>query len=201
MSVHVTYVAPGEMPQLAADGDLAALSPLRLETGGEAAITVAEGSTPPVALTDWTDVAQRHLVLFVLIDLGGHRTLIYALGEDPVYIDGQAAFAAVLLANSPYEVRHVIRSARLAGAIQIAPAPAVRRAAATNGSCAYCSGSIEVGKPVVVCGCSAEAVVHGADEELDCWKRSTCTKCGWPLTDAEPAEGVEVSKEVDDGTS
>jgi hypothetical protein len=132
-------------------------------------------------------------LLFVLIDLGGHRTLLYVLGDDPVYLDGQETLCDVLTATSP-EQRFVIRSPRLAGAMVIMPARAIRAAAAGEGTCAYCGGVFSPGELVVTCGCSPQAVVHGADQGLDCWKRSACTSCGWPLADAEEETLQEASR-------
>ena len=201
MSAEIAYIPADQMPRLAACAGAPPSSPFRLEVGGDAAI-VAEGGDPPaIKLAHSKDADQMGDALLVLIDLGGHRTLIYVLGGDPVYVDGVGMFATVLTANSPGEGRHVIRCEGLAGAIQVGPARPIRRLAAEQRSCAYCGGSINASEALVACGCSVDAIVHGADEGLDCWKRAACTRCGWPLAHAERPENVSLSHGVEHGTS
>ena len=181
MSVEVLHRPDGATPWLTPTGSQPAL---RLPPGAAAAVVVArEGDGEALRLVPAGGETATTAARFVLIDLGRRRTLLYVLGDEPLYLDGREILAAVLAADSPAQ-RHVLRWPALAGAVAVRPARAVRGPAADDGTCAYCSGAIAAGEPVVWCGCSPDAVFHGADEGLDCWKRRPCTLCGWSLADA-----------------
>lgn len=197
MSVQVVYSA-ARMPTWR-PGAKETSAPQRLSPGGTAAVAIDPDDPAGVVMATSGDEARRLHAAFLLIDLGMRRALLYALADAPLYRDGEEILCAVLAPTSPRQ-RWVIRVAGVAGGFVITPASAVRQPAGTGGTCAYCSGSFAAGDPVVVCGCSGQAVVHGADEGLDCWKRSSCTSCGWPLdTAAEAANAVDA--EVVHGTA